>query len=133
MSFAALIGPLGLPETLVVLLVGLLLFGRRLPEVGLKAGRGIAHLRRQLQGFRDELDKDSDFREAREAFDQVRSEVSQTRNLTDPRRLIREAERAVEPEKVQLRELADDLRATPPVDATRPEPNGTDDVSSTGT
>lgn len=44
------------PQQIVVLLiVGVLLFGRRLPDVGRSIGAATAQLRRALRGIRDEL------------------------------------------------------------------------------
>ena len=37
----ALLGPLGWPEILVLVLLGVLIFGRRLPELGKSIGKGI--------------------------------------------------------------------------------------------
>ena len=84
----ALIGPLGLGEAALVLVIGLLLFGRDLPQVGRRVGRTVADLRRGLQGFRDELEKDADLREAREAFDDAQKGIRETKRLADPRRLL---------------------------------------------
>ena len=44
------------PQQIVVLLiVGVVLFGRRLPEVGRSIGSTIARVRRALEGIQDEL------------------------------------------------------------------------------
>ncbi len=49
----AFIGPLGWPELLVIGLLGVLIFGRRLPEVGRNVGRGIVEFKRGLSGLDD--------------------------------------------------------------------------------
>ncbi|HMS16433.1 MAG TPA: twin-arginine translocase TatA/TatE family subunit, partial [Planctomycetota bacterium] len=41
MNCLAFIGPIGGPEMIVILVVGLLIFGNRLPEVGRSLGRGL--------------------------------------------------------------------------------------------
>ena len=51
----ALIGPIGTMEALLILGIGLLLFGRRLPEVGRSLGRGIVEFRRGLSGIESEI------------------------------------------------------------------------------
>lgn len=49
---------LGWPEMLVIGLVALLIFGRRLPEVGRSLGKGIVEFKRGLKDTSDEV-KDS--------------------------------------------------------------------------
>lgn len=50
---------IGLPgtwEMIVILLVGLLIFGRRLPEVGRSLGRSIVEFKKGIKGIEDEID-----------------------------------------------------------------------------
>ncbi len=52
----------GLPggyEWIVLLVLGLLIFGRRLPEVGRSLGRGIVEFKRGIKGIDDEIDQES--------------------------------------------------------------------------
>jgi sec-independent protein translocase protein TatA len=51
----ALFGPIGTWEALVILGLGLLLFGRRLPEVGRSLGKGIVEFRKGLSGIENEI------------------------------------------------------------------------------
>ena len=52
------IGPLGLPELLIILVVIMLIFGaRRLPEIGSSLGRGIRTFKSAILG-EDEKSKD---------------------------------------------------------------------------
>ena len=52
------IGPLGLPELLIILVVIMLIFGaRRLPEIGSSLGRGIRTFKSAIMG-EDEKSKD---------------------------------------------------------------------------
>ncbi len=46
---------LGWPEMLLIGTVAVLLFGRRLPEVGRSLGRGIVELKKGLRGVADEV------------------------------------------------------------------------------
>lgn len=48
------IGPLGLPELIVIGIVALLIFGKRLPEVGRSLGKGIVEFKKGLQDTGDE-------------------------------------------------------------------------------
>jgi len=51
----ALIGPLGTPELIVIVVLGLLIFGKRLPEVGKSLGRGIVEFKKGLTGIEEEV------------------------------------------------------------------------------
>jgi sec-independent protein translocase protein TatA len=50
---------IGLPEMLVVLAIGLLLFGKRLPDVGRSLGKGIVEFKRGLKGMADDIEEES--------------------------------------------------------------------------
>lgn len=53
---------LGLPtgyEWIVLLVLGLLIFGRRLPEVGRSLGRGIIEFKKGIKGIDDEIETES--------------------------------------------------------------------------
>jgi len=43
-------------EWIVLLVIGLLLFGRRLPEVGRSLGRGIVEFKKGIKGIEDEVE-----------------------------------------------------------------------------
>jgi len=46
-------------EWVIIGAIGLLLFGRRLPEVGRGLGRSIVEFRRGIKGLEDEIDEES--------------------------------------------------------------------------
>jgi sec-independent protein translocase protein TatA len=46
---------LGAQEVLIVLAIGVLLFGSKLPELGRSLGRGIMEFKKGVQGVEDEL------------------------------------------------------------------------------
>ncbi|MFU8830265.1 MAG: twin-arginine translocase TatA/TatE family subunit, partial [Phycisphaerales bacterium] len=52
----AFIGGFGPMEWGILALIGLLVFGRRLPEVGRGLGRSIVEFRKGIQGIEDEID-----------------------------------------------------------------------------
>ncbi len=75
----AFIGPIGPWEAALVLFVGLLLFGKNLPEVGKQVGRTVADLRRKYQDFKRELNSEQTVRDARRAMDDFRREIDSPR------------------------------------------------------
>ena len=52
-------GSPGLPELMIVGVIALLLFGKRLPEVARSLGKGIVEFKKGVQGIEDEVDKAS--------------------------------------------------------------------------
>lgn len=58
----------GLPsqaELLILLVLGLILFGRRLPEVGRSLGRSIVEFKKGIKGIEDEIDTEVNQSESR--------------------------------------------------------------------
>lgn len=49
----------GTTEMIVILIIGLLIFGRRLPEVGRSLGKGIVEFKRGIKGIEDDIDDES--------------------------------------------------------------------------
>lgn len=49
----------GNSELLIILAIGLLLFGKRLPEVGRSLGKGIVEFKRGLKGINDDIEEES--------------------------------------------------------------------------
>lgn len=56
LAFLQNIGPM---EWLILLVIMLLLFGRRLPEVGKSLGKGIVEFKKGLKGVDDEVEQQS--------------------------------------------------------------------------
>ena len=54
---AGIIGPIGTPELIIILVVALLIFGKRLPDVGKSLGKGIVEFKKGLKGVTDEVSK----------------------------------------------------------------------------
>lgn len=69
----ALIGPIGTWEAVVILVVGLLIFGRRLPEVGRSVGKGIVEFRKGLAGVEREVEEAS--RKSGNSYEQAKEPV----------------------------------------------------------
>jgi sec-independent protein translocase protein TatA len=53
------LGPLGPTELIVIGVVGLLIFGNRLPQVGRSLGKGIVEFKKGLKGVEDEIEQAS--------------------------------------------------------------------------
>ena len=54
--FTGMPGPM---EMMIILGIGVLLFGKRLPEVGRSLGKGIMEFKKGVQGIEDEIDSAS--------------------------------------------------------------------------
>src|SRR3972149_5882319 len=52
-------------ELMIILLIGVLLFGKRLPEVGRSLGKGIVEFKKGVRGIEDELDSATSLTAAR--------------------------------------------------------------------
>lgn len=55
----AFIQGIGTMEWIIILVIMLLLFGRRLPEVGKSLGKGIVEFKKGLKGVEDEIEQQS--------------------------------------------------------------------------
>tara|TARA_X000001036_G_scaffold353494_1_gene334830 strand:- start:10313 stop:10639 length:327 start_codon:yes stop_codon:yes gene_type:complete len=62
-SFLALFGMPGGMEIVVLVIIGLLIFGRRLPEVGRNLGKSIVEFKKGIKGIGDDIDKEADKQE----------------------------------------------------------------------
>jgi sec-independent protein translocase protein TatA len=67
---------LGPSEMLVILVVGLLVFGRRLPEVGKQFGKTFLEFRKGLHSFRQDIELDEDVRETRSTMRELQREIT---------------------------------------------------------
>jgi len=55
----ALFGTIGGHEWIIILIIALLLFGRRLPEVMRNLGRGIVEFKRGVRGIESEIEEEA--------------------------------------------------------------------------
>jgi sec-independent protein translocase protein TatA len=60
MNFPIALGMPGGAEWIIIAAIGLLFFGKRLPEVGRSLGKGIVEFKKGLKGVEDEVEKQSD-------------------------------------------------------------------------
>lgn len=56
----AFFGSIGYQELIIIAVIGLLIFGKRLPEVGRSLGKGIVEFKKGLAGIEDEVKKDAE-------------------------------------------------------------------------
>ena len=63
---------LGAQEMIVLLIIGVLLFGRKLPEVGRYLGKGIVEFKKGIKGLEDEIDSSTSARPEAPALEQPR-------------------------------------------------------------
>ena len=63
MAYTLALGMPGLTEWIIIGALGLLIFGKRLPEVGRSLGKGIVEFKKGLKGIEDDVeqvDRDTD-------------------------------------------------------------------------
>ncbi len=58
LSLFAMFAP-GPAEMMIILAIGVLLFGKRLPEVGRSLGKGIVEFKKGVRGIEDEIESSS--------------------------------------------------------------------------
>src|SRR5581483_40663 len=66
------LGWLGPQEIIILLIVGVLLFGKRLPEVGRYLGKGIVEFKKGMKGVEEEIDTSASMRHEPPAIEQPR-------------------------------------------------------------
>ena len=57
MAYTLAIGMPGLTEWIIIGALGLLIFGKRLPEVGRSLGKGIVEFKKGLKGIEDDVEQ----------------------------------------------------------------------------
>ena len=99
----ALFSSIGWQEMALLFFLGLLLYGRNLPEAGRKFGRVVAQLRRSFHDFKDQIDRDGEVRNVKQVISNTAREV---KNVAKARDAITSPVNA-------LRELTHDAMSTP--------------------
>ena len=60
MPFLGLFTSFGWQEIIILLVIGVLVFGKRLPEVGRNFGKSIVEFKKGIKGVGDEIDAEAD-------------------------------------------------------------------------
>ncbi len=88
--FPLMIGPLGMQEMLIILVVALIVFGpRKLPQIGKTLGKSIAEFRRTSTELRSTLEREvqmEEFRSARSEVSELKKDVTDLGRGLDPDR-----------------------------------------------
>ena len=71
----ALFSSIGWQEMFLLFFVGLLLYGRNLPDAGRSLGRVVAQLKRSFQDFKSQLDRDGEIGDVKRAISKTAREV----------------------------------------------------------
>lgn len=103
----AFLPSLGWQEMFLLLVIGLLLYGRNLPEAGRKLGRVVAQLKRSFDEFKRQIDADADLREVKQTV----------RETADDLRRAGEVPRAIANPVHAAKALAREAMLAPPPDA----------------
>jgi len=80
-----MIGSIGMPELVVIMLLALLIFGpRKLPELGRSLGRSLGEFKRASNELRNTLDEEIRIEEQRSAERQRSPEATPTAGAEEP-------------------------------------------------
>jgi len=90
----AFLPSLGVQEMIVLVIIGLLLYGRNLPEAGRALGKVAAQFRRGFQEFKDQLDREGDLRDMKNTMRDTAQELKRVAEVPragmDPTRALRD-------------------------------------------
>ena len=71
----AIFPTLGWQELFLLLVIGLLLYGRNLPDAGRSLGRVVSQLKRSFHDFKEQLDRDGEISDVKKAIQDTAREV----------------------------------------------------------
>ena len=70
---------MGMPEILLILAIALIVLGpKKLPEIAKSLGRGIAEFKKATRDFKQSVEVDNDFKEAKETLQEMKKDVEQS-------------------------------------------------------
>jgi len=74
----------GWAEIIVVLVIGLLIFGKRLPDVGRNLGKSIIEFKKGIKGISDDIDEGVDRKELDQASVEKSADLPPAKVTPDP-------------------------------------------------
>ncbi len=70
---------IGMPELLLILVIALIVIGpKKLPDLAKSLGRALGEFKKATSDLKDSLDIDTDFKEVRDTFGEVRQDLRDT-------------------------------------------------------
>lgn len=105
----------------LLLVLGLLLYGRNLPDAGRSLGRVVAQLKRSFHDFKDQIDRDGEIRDVKKAIQDTAREVKG----------VAAVPRAISNPGNALRELTHEAMSSPVEDPKVGDPNVEDPKTAT--
>ncbi|MFO1076584.1 MAG: twin-arginine translocase TatA/TatE family subunit [Planctomycetota bacterium] len=90
----AFLDSLGFQEMLILVVIGLLLYGRDLPQASRTLGRAVAKLKRGFQEFKDQIDREADIGEMKKTLQRAKDDLRQVtlapRAIANPTQALRD-------------------------------------------
>jgi len=80
----ALFTSFGWQEIIILLVIGVLVFGKRLPEVGRNFGKSIVEFKKGIKGVGDEIDAEADREASRKADAAKQADLPPAKVTPDP-------------------------------------------------
>jgi TatA/E family protein of Tat protein translocase len=69
---------MGMPEIILILAIALIVLGpKKLPEIAKSLGRGIAEFKKATQDFKQNIEVDNDFKEAKDTIREIKGDIEQ--------------------------------------------------------
>ena len=126
----AFLDSLGFQEMLILGVIGLLLYGRDLPQAGRALGRVVARVKRGFQEFKDQIDREADISDMKRTLQRTTEDLRQAtltpRAIANPGKALRDLTN--EALSSPLPEQPVETRTVPPANGTAadggPHPHG---------
>jgi sec-independent protein translocase protein TatA len=88
----ALVGMPGWAEIAVLLVIGLLIFGKRLPEVGRNLGKSIVEFKKGIKGIGEDIEEEASNKEQKQVEQSKTADLPPANTTQDPAKEAKEVE-----------------------------------------